>query len=53
MAWQSSAGIVGSGGATGGGNEAGNNGSQQQGTEYTLQGQSMAVSADQEGMRPR
>lgn len=38
MAWQNSAGMVGAGGSAVGGNEAGNNGGQPQGTEYTLQG---------------
>ena len=39
MAWQNSAGMGGSGGSAGAGSEAGNSGGQQQGTEYTLQGE--------------
>ena len=39
MAWQNSAGMGGSGGSAGGGSEAGNSAGQQQGTEYTLQGE--------------
>ncbi len=40
MAWQNSAGMGGSAASAAGGSEAGNNGSQPQGTEYTLQGTS-------------
>ena len=39
MAWQNSAGMGGSGGSASGGSEAGNGSGQQQGTEYTLQGE--------------
>ena len=38
MAWQNSVGMGGGGGSAAGSSEAGGNGSQSHGTEYTLQG---------------